>query len=101
MSRMEFRYTERGFERIEFEDRYRARCSLQKSSLAEEDAIWLGVDLGVDGEGKVRGGRMHLTQEMAADLLPFLQRFVEEGRLWSPEWFDENVQAAQENAEEP
>jgi len=31
--------TGRGFQYIEFEDRYGHKCSLQKSSLATEDAI--------------------------------------------------------------
>jgi len=36
--------TYRGFSLGEFVDMYGARCSIQKSSLATEDAIWLGVD---------------------------------------------------------
>lgn len=36
--------TERGFSIIEFIDRYNTKCSLQKSSLATEDCIWLGCD---------------------------------------------------------
>lgn len=72
--------TERGFTRAEFMDRYGRTCSIQKSSLATEDAIWLGCD-----EGRHVGGqclaRMHLTQEMVAALLPLLHRFVETGEL--------------------
>lgn len=93
--KLEFSYTPRGFEFVQFTDRYGARCSLQKSSLAEEAAIWLGVETNQQG-APLDGGRMHLTQEMAADLLPFLRRFVEEGRLWTPEWYEEGMQAAQE-----
>jgi hypothetical protein len=88
-------FTNRGFERVEFRDRYGAYCSLQKSSLATEDAIWFGVDKGWD-EGKQEpravgtvldgtftpvGTRMHLTQRQVKDLLPFLQRFAETGEL--------------------
>jgi hypothetical protein len=63
--------TGRGFQRGEFFDRYNAACSIQKSSLATEDCIWLGAD----------GNRMHLTRQMAADLIPLLQHFVDTGDL--------------------
>lgn len=37
--------TERGFDLIEFVDCYGEKCNIQKSSLAEVDAIWyVGVD---------------------------------------------------------
>ena len=41
--------TNRGFELIEFKDRYDVKCSLQQSSLAEHtkpgtSAVWLGCD---------------------------------------------------------
>lgn len=36
--------TARGFSRIEFADYNGEMCSLQKSSLATEDCIWLGVE---------------------------------------------------------
>ena len=36
--------TYRGFDLFRFRDRYDSECSLQKSSLATEDCIWLGVD---------------------------------------------------------
>lgn len=98
--------TERGFPRGEFKDAYGAPCSIQKSSLATADAIWLGVD---DADPKVLHGdakslgipteatcgwvsypipekvslrtRMHLTREQVAALLPVLQRFVETGEI--------------------
>lgn len=62
--------TQRGFRRAEFVDRYQSKCSIQASSLATEPCIWLGT-----------GDRMHLTQAMVADLLPYLQHFVETGEL--------------------
>lgn len=68
------RTTELGFAIGEFKDHYGEPCSLQKSSLAFEDCIWLGVH-------KPGSDRMHLTQEQVADLLPLLQRFVETGEL--------------------
>ncbi len=36
--------TERGFAYFCFEDAYEQKCSLQKSSLATKDCIWLGVE---------------------------------------------------------
>lgn len=36
-------YTLRGFELLTFHDRYDALCDIQRSSLATEDAIWLGT----------------------------------------------------------
>ena len=63
---------DRGFLKGKFKDRYGEDCSIQKSSLATEDCIWLGCD---------HETRMHLTQTMVADLLPLLQHFVETGEL--------------------
>lgn len=62
---------DRGFLKGKFKDRYGVECSIQKSSLATEDCIWLGTVV----------DRMHLTQEMVAELLPLLQHFVETGEL--------------------
>lgn len=87
--------TQRGFARLEFEDRYNAKCSIQKSSLAGEDAIWIGVD---DSDPKIfkpcsgwqtfeipkevlLTTRMHLTQKQVKKLLPILQKFAETGEL--------------------
>tara|TARA_R100000951_G_scaffold19275_2_gene16097 strand:- start:5327 stop:5620 length:294 start_codon:yes stop_codon:yes gene_type:complete len=91
---------ERGFSFSKFIDRYGAECSLQKSSLAFEDCIWLGVN---DADPKImasqtkEGGtgwveypipegvslttRMHLTREHVKDLLPILTKFAETGEL--------------------
>ena len=73
------RTTQRGFKIHEFTDRYDNQCSIQESSLATEAAIWLGVD--TTHEGVDCPTRMHLTREMAADLLPLLQYFVAHGVL--------------------
>jgi hypothetical protein len=78
---MEVKPTQRGFWRVEFTDRYGAECSLQKSSLATEDAIWLGVDKPFMAESL----RMHLTQDMVKELLPLLQHFAKTGELPAPE----------------
>jgi hypothetical protein len=85
---------ERGFEFQEFTDRYGAKCSIQKSSLAFEDCIWLGIDKAEpkiqspEGwipfevpEGVLISTRMHLTRQMVIDLLPSLVKFANTGDL--------------------
>lgn len=104
---MEKEKTERGFDRLSFTDRYGDLCSLQKSSLATEDTIWLGIDkakpiimatdakkLGlptnkssgwvdfVVPEEVLISTRMHLTREMVGELLPILQKFYDTGGLY-------------------
>lgn len=94
---MELKTTSRGFDIASFTDSYGEVCSLQKSSSAMEDKIWLGISepkLTVfedDNKGKYIitdmpknfsvSARMHLTRKQVAELLPYLQRFVETGEL--------------------
>lgn len=93
--------TERGFALHEFTDLYGVGCKLQKSSLATEDAIWLGakeiglkkfmpyaggwkdVELEMDPHGvnHIANTSMHLSREQVAALLPMLQQFVETGEI--------------------
>ena len=101
--------TERGFRYDEFVDSYGHKCSLQKSSSAMEDKIWLGIndpepeiminDALKLGRGDLCNGhtvgwvpyplpeevlchtRMHLTQAQVKALLPALQHFAETGEL--------------------
>lgn len=87
--------TERGFTLIDFDDYNGVRCSLQESSLADADAIWLGCNEAkprqlIPGkgwveiplpEGHIANTRMHLTREQVAELLPHLQKFAETGDL--------------------
>jgi hypothetical protein len=61
--------TQRGFMRGDFIDLYGDACSIQESSLAGPAAIWLGNNV----------DRAHLSQAMAAALIPLLQEFVETG----------------------
>lgn len=89
------RKTERGFGIIDFIDDYGRECSLQKSSSAEDEKVWLGMDKPelkylVKGEGwkdfQLPEGiesfsRMHLTREHVAMLLPYLQKYLETGEL--------------------
>ena len=87
--------TARGFALKEFEDFYNVKCSIQKSSLATEDAIWFGCDeanprilVHATGwrpyplpDGVLMDTRMHLTREQVKELLPILQKFVETGEI--------------------
>lgn len=71
--------TPRGLLRGDFEDRYGQQCSIQESSLATDEAIWLGVDVTLKGEEIA--GRMHLTRQQIKDLLPLLRYFARNGSL--------------------
>lgn len=87
--------TARGFANFEFDDRYGARCSIQKSSLATEDAIWFGVNdadpqIMISGVGwkpypipkeVLLTTSMHLTRDQVEKILPVLEKFVETGEL--------------------
>ncbi|MEK4355176.1 hypothetical protein MKX41_30775 [Paenibacillus sp. FSL R5-0475] len=92
--------TNRGFAIIEFEDLYGDKCSIQKSSLATEDAIWIGVSdanpqimasqtpQGGTGwvpyaipEGVLLSTRMHINQDQAKEIIEVLQRFVDTGDI--------------------
>lgn len=98
---MEIKKTARGFDYTNFVDRNGVLCSLQKSSIATEDCIWLGADeIGLKrftpnvgwenvelqqddpyGITHIANTRMHLTRQQVAELLPYLERFVEEGDI--------------------
>jgi hypothetical protein len=87
--------TSRGFVFYNFTDRYGVKCSIQKSSLASEDAIWLGCDdanprICTPGKGwhgvsfkedTLFNTRMHLTQNDVKKLLPILKKFVKTGEI--------------------
>lgn len=86
--------TERGFYIARFKDRYDMGCSLQESSLAFERCVWLGCDEGLHFDQKNMPikepqekccARMHLTQDMAKDIIVLLQHFVDHGELPQPE----------------
>jgi hypothetical protein len=100
---IEGKHTNRGFRIYEGTDRYGDSYSLQQSSLATEDCVWLGQhpvaimqegwhpkfpararELPEEDRERLRlyaTGRMHLTREMVAELIPLLQHFVETGEL--------------------
>lgn len=94
--KLKFNKTNRGFSHISFKDRYKVKCNIQKSSLATENAFWIGVEdanpiilasdcskLGVKTDkdsGWIKYDipnevslttRMHLTQDQVIELLLF------------------------------
>jgi len=93
-------FTCRGFRLIKFKDLYEAECSIQKSSLATDDAIWVGV---TDANPQImasktkEGGtgwvkyhipddvllttRMHMNRQQVKDILPILKKFVRTGQI--------------------
>ncbi len=98
--------TARGYERIEFLDRYDHKCYLQKSSIATENCIWFGIanaepqvmasEAAANGiqtdqttgwipypipEGVLLTTQMHLTVNRVKELLPILKHFAETGEL--------------------
>lgn len=106
---LKVKHTQRGFAIVSFKDCYGHSCSMQKSSSAERDCIWLGID---DAEPKIMASqarqygvetteregwvpfpvpnvvsmttRMHLTRKDVKKLMPLLQRFVDTGELEEP-----------------
>lgn len=94
---MQTKHTHHGFRFYEFKDRNGYKCSLQKSSIATEDCIWLGLDSAspkrlVYGKGWINASdkipegidfntRMHLTREQAGELAKQLALFAETGEL--------------------
>lgn len=87
--------TNRGFSLIKFEDTYKDKCSIQKSSYGSEPRIWFGISdanpqICIQGQGFVPyelpeevhiNTRMHLNQEQVRQLLPILEHFAKTGNL--------------------
>ena len=72
--------TSRGFELIEFKDFNGEECSLQASSLATTDAIWLGCDNNAKIHlGEQLSPRMHLDRKQVNRLVASLTRWLEKG----------------------
>lgn len=97
---MKVKKTARGFAVASFKDQSGRPCSIQKSSLASEDCIWLGCsDIGVkvgypwrevskeeiqdkfNAQALVANNRMHLTRKQVKKLIPILQKFVDTGDI--------------------
>ena len=75
--------TSRGFAFVEFSDLYGAKCSLQESSLATDNAIWLGCDHETihDVTGERCGARMHLNEKQVRALIYHLQTWLDTGEF--------------------
>lgn len=71
--------TQRGFVTYDFLDEYNQKCSLTKSSLAEKDCIWLGVDQNLKQQEVIE--HMHLNRKQVKALLPILTKFVKTGEV--------------------
>jgi hypothetical protein len=73
---------DRGFLRADFKDRNGEDCSIQQSSIATEECIWLGQNEGTHHH--VTGdcmARMHLNRKMAREIGLALLRFADTGEL--------------------
>lgn len=92
--------TNRYFDIIEFEDMYGECCSIQTSSNAESEAVWVGItkvqpiimaidlDLNFGGwvkypipENVVINSRMHLNRDQAKEIAKILFDFAETGEI--------------------
>lgn len=72
--------TERGFIRGEFLDTNGEECSIQESSIADDDRIWLGQNKGTHHQGECLA-RMHIDREQAIEIARLLYDFARTGRL--------------------
>lgn len=98
--------TSRGFGILKFKDLYGCECNIQQSSLATEDAIWLGCG---DAQPKIMASqaerfgvktqettgwipypipkevllstRMHLNREQVESLIEHLQNWLQTGKF--------------------
>jgi len=97
--------TSRGFAYYEFTDVGGDVCTIQKSSSATQDCIWLGSkEIGLNGfipngdpswrdvskdqikekfgfQDIIANNRMHLSRDQVAEILPILQKFVDTGEI--------------------
>ena len=74
--------TPRGFSVIEFKDINGDEASIQKSSIATKDCIWLGLSGDPKQHlGQWLGQRMHIDKPLAKKLVKHLTKFIETGDL--------------------
>ena len=79
---MKLNKTERGFSYLEFADDYSQECTMQISSNAERECIWLGVsNTGPRMDNKDVNNRMHLTRVQARRLAKKLLKFADTGEV--------------------
>jgi hypothetical protein len=77
---MEKTTTGRGFDIIKFTDRYGHECSLQKSSLATEDAIWFGPN---EAEPQIMASQSNAVKTKQMVLMPTLNK-EDKSEGWIP-----------------
>lgn len=68
----------RGLKRVSFKDCHNVTSSIQESSSAMEDLIWLGAE---EDLAHRPNDRMLLNQEMARELVKHLTTFISTGKL--------------------
>lgn len=77
--------TNRGFRLYTFKDVYGEQCSIQKSSHAEKDQIWMGLDADEvrthHVTGQSLGMRMLIDRKLAAKIALKLAAFAETGEI--------------------
>lgn len=73
--------TARGFALVEFTDINGDSCSLQESSVATQNCIWLGCDHETlhPVTQEPCGARMHLDRKLVKQLVTHLNRWLEKG----------------------
>lgn len=82
---MKVKKTARGFEIIEFTDKYGEKCSLQQSSIVGSEqpgatAIWLGCDEnGKTHLGEQLSPRMHLDRKQVKEIVKHLKAWLKTG----------------------
>jgi hypothetical protein len=84
MLEMNWKTTDHGFRLGKFSDQNGKQCSVQESSLAINECVWLGCDddpLIDSVTGQFVGNRMHLTRDMAFYLSSVLLMFAATGYL--------------------
>lgn len=77
-------HTTRGFDLYTFQDSYKKDCSLQMSSIADYEAVWLGRDGDQEKHsitGELLSTRMHIDRKTARRLGLKLIAFAETGEL--------------------
>lgn len=75
--------TQRGFGLMEFKDINGDQCSIQESSVATKNCLWLGCDHETvhPVTGERCGARMHLDVKLAKQIINTLQKWVDSGYL--------------------
>lgn len=76
--------TSRGFNYFEFKDINNESCSIQKSSVATSDCLWLGCENNTKPHhvtGECSSPRMHIDRKLAKKLVKHLNKFILTGDI--------------------